>query len=716
VPSRIAGLFVAALVAVSCTASSSSEPSRSAHPSTPTSDPTPIGSSASATRTTSVDAFRLVSRSLGVAIVRRCLAADSSRCRQRLIATEDFGRTWTDITPTKRVAGSAPPELALLHPFFLDAEHAWVTANDCERGKAVLFITASGGRRWARTPIPASTCNAGAGTTPTFVDERHGWLVHLEPTGASATIQHTVDGGKTWSREQTFSWITGVRFADPRHGWLAGSNLRGTPGLFRTSNGGRTWTRISAPLPSCCRDWTALFEAPAFLDDEHAVTPVTLRNGNRSTVAFDISADGGRTWRVAARLPPVRGGSNGFPSTVPVSIASQGDWWVLLGRRPILRKTGDGGRTWRSIAPPTDGRIIGLSAVDARRAWVAVLEGRVATLLATRDGGRTWRALTPVARAGRPPTSAALRTVLPLPGPVTAVTPGQDGVVYASYLPHPNGDRQVIVRFDPATSGVRRSLPIAGGQGGVDRLAEAGGSLWASTGSPATHGGRILYRLDANTLNIRERIALDGSTGALAAVPDGLWAVAGRRIVLLDPQSGEAIMSVKFRGRPQLLVADPRGRRLYVSTTAPVRNDATPIIELDAATGQGLARARQCCADLNGPSGLSAASDGVWVTAPTGMMATLRFLRESDLRQTGLFAPGGSNGLTAYVARDRLWVGDLLGGYDCADATTGDVLGYVGMKDSPSGISNIVSARSGLYVGAIDGLSVMRPSSNCLGR
>jgi photosystem II stability/assembly factor-like uncharacterized protein len=102
------------------------------------------------------------------------------------------------------VPGGLPPNLALLHPYFLDPEHGWVTANDCAGGKAVLFITTSGGRRWGRTPIAPSTCNAGAGTTPTFVDERHGWLVHLEPTGESASIQRTTDGGKTWSRDRTF--------------------------------------------------------------------------------------------------------------------------------------------------------------------------------------------------------------------------------------------------------------------------------------------------------------------------------------------------------------------------------------------------------------------------------------------------------------------------------------------------------------------------------
>jgi photosystem II stability/assembly factor-like uncharacterized protein len=350
----------------------------------------------------SVQAFQLVSRSFGVAIVRRCLAADPASCHQRVEATEDFGRTWTDITPMRTVPGGLPPDLALLDPFFLDPEHGWVTANDCAGGKAVLFRTASAGRRWARTSIPPSTCNAGAGATPTFVDTRHGWLVHLEPTGASASIQRTTDGGKAWFREKDFSWITGVRFLDPLHGWLAGSAQRGDAGLFRTVDGGHTWTGVSAPLPPCCRNWTVLFDAPTFLDVSHAVLPVTLLDGDRSVVAFDTTSDSGQTWRAATMLPPVGAGASGFPSPASVSVATPRDWWVLAGKTPRLRRTSNSGATWRSIAIPKTGRPIAFEAVDDRHAWITVRDGRLATLLATRDGGRTWQRLAPVAQPNRP--------------------------------------------------------------------------------------------------------------------------------------------------------------------------------------------------------------------------------------------------------------------------------------------------------------------------
>jgi hypothetical protein len=60
-----------------------------------------------------------------------------------------------------------------------------------------------------------------------------------------------------------------------------------------------------------------------------------------------------------------------------------------------------------------------------------------------------------------------------------------------------------------------------------------------------------------------------------------------------------------------------------------------------------------------------------------------------------------------------LWVVDLLGGYYCADAATGKVVGHVGIKETPPGLSNVVSLPSGLYVGTFNGLAGLRPSPDC---
>lgn len=177
---------------------------------------------------------------------------------------------------------------------------------------------------------------------------------------------------------------------------------------------------------------------------------------------------------------------------------------------------------------------------------------------------------------------------------------------------------------------------------------------------------------------------------ALAPVPGGLWVAAGTRVELLDPSSGSVRLRVPLPGRAQLMVADPSRTRLYVTTDTPIRRDKAPLLELDAETGATIARSWQGFADLQGPSGLTATDHGVWLVQPTGMTASVRFLRSSDLHQAGIFRPGGANSLTAYVAGGVLWITDVSGGNVCVDAATGRVLGHLRLKGASAGTSNVV--------------------------
>jgi len=397
---RVLGLVLLAFVVASCTRGRTGPNESSASPSSTESAAEPSSAPPSPTvrELVSVSAVQLVSRSFGVAAVSDCrVNGDEMLCRDHLAATRDLGRTWSDITPFGTMPSGRSTGLGIEHVFFLDPEHGWVVAGDCAAARAVLFRTSDGGRSWHHAPTETSTCNAGAGVVPQFVDPTHGWLIHLEPTASSASIRRTVNGGRTWSRGRDFEWITGVRFLDRRKGWLGGL-LHGRAGLFRTADGGRTWARVPAPLPACCRQWEILVDQPTFSDAEHAVVPITLRHGTRSVVAFDVTADGGRTWDLASVLRPSgRSGAHGFPSPVPASIATSTAWWVVVADPPILYRTDDGGSTWRSFPIGIAGQVTGIAAMEGDRAWLTTYHGRRGTLFVTRNGGRSWRAATPVA-------------------------------------------------------------------------------------------------------------------------------------------------------------------------------------------------------------------------------------------------------------------------------------------------------------------------------
>jgi photosystem II stability/assembly factor-like uncharacterized protein len=702
---RVVGLFVVALLTAGCTSSvPSSSPSPALSPSSPPAITTPSVSRPF----TSVGPVQLVSRTFGVAAVMRCPQAGGP-CRSRLFATQDLGRTWTDLMPPMR------PGMLITSLFFLDEEYGWVVASECEMGRARLLRTVDGGRTWVGERTEAPDCHAGSTVQPEFVDPLHGWLLRRSFVGEYATLRRTSDGGRSWTKARDIPAYGDVTFADLTHGWLTTYDTHGAPVLMRTLDGGRSWSPSSLPAPSCCAGWDERLGVPAFFGPQRGVMPITLGRSHHTVLAFDTTEDGGERWSETT-LRPFDGSTLGF-SGASVSVVGPEVWWAIAGTPGTLRRTVDGGLRWLTGTLPDARTVGGIQAIDGQRAWVVATSHASSTLFVTRDDGRDWDALDPWALPGHAGASAKIRTMLPLPGAVTALTAAPDGIVYAtSFADHAQGGvRERIVRFDPSTGSSTASVRVGGGRGWVERLAFAGGSVWLASGDPPRGpDAHVLYRFDATTVAIEQRIRLAWPPTALASVPAGLWVAAGRHLELVDPATSATIRSVDLPGRARRLAASPDGSRLYLTTDAPIRHDHTPLLELDAATGTVLASSWQGFADLNGVSGLTATDEGVWVTTPTGMMASLTFLRSSDLRQTATFEPAGSNGLRAYVAGPTLWVVNLLGGYTCADPSTGAVRGYVGIKGAPSGTSAVVETPTALYVGADDGIARIVPPPVCL--
>ena len=68
----------------------------------------------------------------------------------------------------------------------------------------------------------------------------------LQPTGDTQDLYKTTDGGRTWSRESAlpaFGWIT---FVDAQTGFLTAGWYPGSSNwiFFKTANGGKSWTRV----------------------------------------------------------------------------------------------------------------------------------------------------------------------------------------------------------------------------------------------------------------------------------------------------------------------------------------------------------------------------------------------------------------------------------------------------------------------------------------
>lgn len=247
-------------------------------------------------------------------------------------------------------------------------EQGWMLANGS------LLWTADGGQGW-RDLTPAGSGGSLAGAF--FLTPELGWAAEVGAPGEAIGILRTVDGGKTWERavlpESEPIEALSLGFTDARNGWvrvkLVTSNAFSHGRLYRTGDGGRTWTAYDLPgaegvFFSSAREGWAL--------------------GGPEGESLYRTSDGGRTWTPQA--------------------AEQGAGFALQSLQPA--------------APNLPAGTVDYSFLDPQTGWVEVFEGSCrgdkypvwaepppgaepftceasTRLLFTQDGGRSWVEITP---------------------------------------------------------------------------------------------------------------------------------------------------------------------------------------------------------------------------------------------------------------------------------------------------------------------------------
>jgi photosystem II stability/assembly factor-like uncharacterized protein len=291
------------------------------------------------------------------------------------------------------------------------------------------------------TPEPASAVGEAAGpslepqtsgTTAllqavSVVDARTAWV-----SGHAGTWARTLDGGATW----TTGGVTGadslqfrdVHAASADVAWLMSAGTGEQSRIYRTSDGGRTWTmqyRASEP--------DAFLDCFAFWDGRRGLA---FGDAVRGALFVLLTDDGGATWsRVPPeRLPPALPGEGSFAAS-GTCVATQGSdrAWIGTGNasRARVLRTEDGGRSWSiADAPVVGGEAAGFAAIAFRdeRHGVALggeigkPQGRGDYVAVTGDGGRSWAA------GGRPLFAGAVYGAAFAPGvgatTIVAVGPG----------------------------------------------------------------------------------------------------------------------------------------------------------------------------------------------------------------------------------------------------------------------------------------------------
>jgi len=187
----------------------------------------------------------------------------------------------------------------------------------------------------------------------------------LVAVGDRGHVVVSTDNGRTWAQRltPTRAMLTGVSFADARHGWAVGHD--GV--ILATSDGGESWTRQDRG-----DDLESIYLDVLFLDAQRGF--ITGAYGQcRSTV------DGGKTWR------PLE------PDSAEIHynrIAADANGRLYLaGESGTLLISSDEGQTWRASAVPYDGSLFTIVPLGDRTLVVAGLRGHILT---SHDHGARW--------------------------------------------------------------------------------------------------------------------------------------------------------------------------------------------------------------------------------------------------------------------------------------------------------------------------------------
>lgn len=191
----------------------------------------------------------------------------------------------------------------------------------------------------------------------------------------SSGVYRTADDG------QMFQHLGGVKhndyvsvdFSDPqRHTLLAGGHEQSRT-VWKSADGGQTWTNIGATLP----EGTKFTTHPLFLD---ATTYLVNTWGwGKGTGGVYRTADSGATWVQVSALEA---------SGAALSTSDGSIYWLLASDRGVIRST-DQGRTWTQVCGP--GVIKGLHIIELPDGRLAAVAGKHIKVSA--DHGTTWTPL-----------------------------------------------------------------------------------------------------------------------------------------------------------------------------------------------------------------------------------------------------------------------------------------------------------------------------------
>ncbi len=312
---------------------------------------------------------------------------------EQLYWTDDAGQRWREITPRANDA--------TIHAvFFRDSQDGWVVLIDRAPVPTYwLARTSDGGATWQTQSLalfqPDDPNANSSAAFLYFTDAQTGWLVVKRASSSAFSVGalfKTSDGGSTWTR-LTIPIGEPVTFVDDLHGWTAG----GAAGdqLFYTQDGGRSWTQQMVVSPSATE--RVRYHLPTFDTPQSGALPVVRADESTTHIEWYRTSDGGQSWQLTTEVPMPSVGVH-----VPISVLNARHWMAAIPNRAPLLDVSDE-REVNSLQSANDAtKMVALDMATVSAGWAKSANGNCvrgtctqsAQLMRTRDGGRSWQPIT----------------------------------------------------------------------------------------------------------------------------------------------------------------------------------------------------------------------------------------------------------------------------------------------------------------------------------
>ena len=313
-----------------------------------------------------------------------------------IVRTNDGGITWFNVTPPDLDEVGSTGEI-----FILDNDQAWVQKPDFNNfpNNGLLYRTVDGGLTWSISSTPFS------GGDLSFIDSVNGWMLADLGVGAGSNavaVFQTTDAGATWTQTYTNDPdspdasdslpLAGLKAdllpLDMQTAWVGGVVYSpGTVYLFRTDDGGQSWTPVQLEVPEGKEEAELGIDPDQmqFVSAAEGFLVVRISADSTETAVY-VTNDGGDTWTLTPTLIPEAGASD-FISAEEAIIYNGQQFYV----------TRDAGRTWTTVSPDIvfGDSIVRIDFVNLNSCWVITLADEQRALYRAHDGGATWLPVTP---------------------------------------------------------------------------------------------------------------------------------------------------------------------------------------------------------------------------------------------------------------------------------------------------------------------------------